>query len=57
MTWVLRRLLLIAVAAVVVTGCSGDKAESPKEYAPPPKTGPGGALKGGESPGSPARPK
>jgi hypothetical protein len=57
MTSLLCRLALVAVSAVLLPGCGADKAETPKEYAPPPKTGPGGALKGGESSGAPVRPK
>jgi hypothetical protein len=51
------RLTLGAVVGAALLGCSDKKAEAPKEYAPPPAAGPGGALKGGEAPTAPARPK
>jgi len=41
------RWLGVAVVACGLVGCSDKKAESPKEYAPPP-SGLKGGLKGGE---------
>jgi hypothetical protein len=57
MTMRLAQLGLAGLLAVALSGCTDKKAEAPKEYAPPPPVGPGGALKGGEAPTAPARPK
>lgn len=52
-----RRLAVAAVASGVLSGCGDKKAETPKDFAPPPKGAPGGALRGGEAPPLTAQPK
>lgn len=52
-----RRLALAAAASAALSGCTDKKAETPKEFSPPPKGAPGGALRGGEAPPLTAQPK
>jgi hypothetical protein len=52
-----RRLAVAAVASAALSGCGDKKAEAPKEFAPPPKVGPSGVLRGGEGPALTAQPK
>jgi hypothetical protein len=51
----MKRLWLVAVVFVftgLLAGCSGDKAEEPKNPVPPPKTGPTAAPGGGKDKGA-----
>jgi hypothetical protein len=50
-------LAAAVTAAVALSGCGEKAAETPKGYAPPPKVGTNGALRGAEAPGPPTVPK
>jgi hypothetical protein len=55
----MRPLILLAVAAgaAVLCGCGDKPAQAPQQYAPLPKVGHSGALRGEQAPDRPTVPK
>jgi len=51
------RSAVVAVAAGALSGCGDKPAEAPKQYAPPPKMGTDGALRGNQGPAGATVPK
>jgi hypothetical protein len=49
-------LLAVAAAAAALCGCGEKAAETPKQFAPPPKVGASGALHGEQAPARPTAP-
>lgn len=51
MKTLVRGLAVAALAATALSGCRDNSAQAPTEYAPPPKVGAKGGLRGSEAPG------
>jgi hypothetical protein len=54
----MKTLILLGVAAAggALCGCGDKAAETPKQFAPPPKVGASGALHGAQAPAGPTAP-